>query len=285
MWDLLGEHRYVIYWLTGPARPSSFVPAGRPDRWVFATDWDPAHERLADLTPTQVTSWIREAAGDPGLEPQIERVAPVSFEVDVAERFRDDRVFLIGDAAHRVTPRGATGLNAAIRDGHDLGWKLAWVLRGWSDELLLDSYEAERRPVAEHNAARSADPSGSERAVTDELRADLGGRIAHLWLPGETGRVSTLDLLGNGLTLFTGPRGDAWRATGKSSPFEVPVTVRELDELSARALGIAERGALLVRPDGVPAGLWMDGTRAVSEFSRAVASVTARRDSLESWAA
>lgn len=285
LWDLLGEHRYVIYWLTGPARPSSFVPAGRPDRWVFATDWDPAHERLADLTPSQVTGWIRDAAGDPGLEPQVERVAPVSFEVDVAERFRADRVFLIGDAAHRVTPRGATGLNAAIRDGHDLGWKLAWVLRGWSDELLLDTYEAERRPVAEHNAARSADPNGSERAVTDELRADLGGRIAHLWLPGETGRVSTLDLLGNGLTLFTGPHGERWRATGKSSPYEVPVTVREIDELSARALGIADHGALLVRPDGVPVGLWMDGARAASELSTAVASVTARGHSLASWAA
>ena len=216
----------------GPARPvpvrdllahrpgrAVVLCACRSPRLVFATDWDPAHERLADLTPSQVTSWIREAAGDPGLE-QIERVAPVSFEVDVAERFQDDRVFLIGDAAHRVTPRGATGLNAAIRDGHDLGWKLAWVLRGWSDELLLDTYEAERRPVAEHNAARSADPNGSERAVTDELRADLGGRgFAHLWLPGETGRVSTLDLLGNGLTLFTGPRGDAWRATrGSRAP-------------------------------------------------------------------
>ena len=61
-------------------------------------------------------------------------------------------------------------------------------MRGWADDALLDSYEAERRPVAEHNAARSADPSGSIRSVSEELRADLGGRIAHLWLPGESGR-------------------------------------------------------------------------------------------------
>ena len=131
--------------------------------------------------------WIREAAGDPTLEPDIERVAAVPFGIDVAERLRDGSVFLIGDAAHRVTPRGATGMNTAIRDGFDLGWKLAWVMRGWAGDALLDSYEAERRPVAEHNAARSADPSGSIRSVTEELRADLGGRIAHLWLPGEDG--------------------------------------------------------------------------------------------------
>ena len=120
------------------------------------------------------------------------------FGIDVAERFRDGSVFLIGDAAHRVTPRGATGMNTAIRDGFDLGWKLAWVMRGWAGDALLDSYEAERRPVAEHNAARSADPGGSIRSVSEELRADLGGRIAHLWLPGEAGRLSTLDLLGRG---------------------------------------------------------------------------------------
>ena len=61
------------------------------------------------------------------------------------------------------------------------------MLRGWAGDALLDTYEAERRPVAEHNAARSADPSGSIRGTADELRADLGGRIAHTWLPGESG--------------------------------------------------------------------------------------------------
>ena len=100
-------------------------------------------------------------------------------------------------------------MNTAIHDGFDLGWKLAWVLRGWAGPALLDSYERERRPVVEHNVARSADPNGSvarrrpraarrpRRAHPARLAADAGGR------------VSTLDLLGPGLTLFTGPRSDA----------------------------------------------------------------------------
>ena len=58
-------------------------------------------------------------------------------------------------------PRGATGLNTAIRDGFDLGWKLAWVLRGWAGADLLESYERERRPVAEFNAQRSGGPAGT----------------------------------------------------------------------------------------------------------------------------
>jgi putative polyketide hydroxylase len=139
---------------------------------------------ITDLTPEDVTAWIREAAGDPALDPRIESIACVEYGVDVAARFRDRSAFLLGDAAHRVSPRGANGLNTAIRDGFDLGWKLASCCADGQAKSCFDSYEAERRPVAEHNAARSADPNGSERAVTDELRADLGGRIAHLWLPG-----------------------------------------------------------------------------------------------------
>ena len=76
---------------------------------------------------------------------------PVAFGIGLADAIPGGDVFLVGDAAHRVTPRGGTGLNTAIRDGFDIGWKLAWVLRGWADERLLESYERERRPVAEFN--------------------------------------------------------------------------------------------------------------------------------------
>jgi putative polyketide hydroxylase len=274
LWELVGDHRYAIYFLTGPEPPVYFVPAGLPDRWVFATYWNASRGRAEDLAPSDVTEWIRAAAGAQDVDVQIDRIGLVPFGVDLAERFRDGSVFLIGDAAHRVTPRGATGLNTAIRDGYDLGWKLAWVLRGWARHSLLDSYEAERRPVAEHNTARSAEADGSQRPVTAELRADLGGRIAHLWLPDEDRPVSTLDLLTGGLTLLTGPEAESWESLAAATDTPAPVSVRSLDALTARALGIARRGALLVRPDGVPAGLWTDPERAAAELPRAVAALS-----------
>jgi hypothetical protein len=197
-----------------------------------------------------VATAIREAAGVDDLPLTIEHASTVTYAVELAERFREGSAFLVGDAAHRLTPRGATGMNTAIRDGYDLGWKLAWVLRGWAGNDLLDTYETERRPVAVHNGARGEDPDGSVRGVTEELHVDLGGRIPHTWLPGESRRVSTLDLLGDGLTLFTGPGGTT---AAPPAPAAAPVTVRRLDAITARALGILGGASLLVRPDGVPA--------------------------------
>jgi hypothetical protein len=84
--------------------------------------------------------------------------------------------------------------------------------------------------------------------------------------------VSTVDLAGAGLTLLTGPASEAWRVAAAATPAPVEVEVRELDALSARALGVPPGAALLVRPDSVPAALVGDpaGVR------DAVAAVTAR---------
>ena len=275
LWDRLGEHRSAIYVITGAPRECFFVPAG-PERWVFGATWDPARHGPADLAPERVRALMREAAGDVALEPRIDWIGVVPYGVHLAERFRDGRVLLAGDAAHRVTPRGATGLNAAVRGGHDLGWKLAWVLRGWADEALLDTYEAERRPVAEYLVARSGRPDGSYADAVVETSRDLAGRIAHVWLPGTTRRTSTIDLPGDGLTLLTGPAGGSWHRAAAESSAAVPLRTRALDAQTAGALGLSAHGALLVRPDRRPAALWSGAADAGPALADAVASTTAR---------
>ena len=275
LWERLGEHRFLIYLITGTDRLTFFVPAGG-DRWVFGMEWDRENDRIEHLTPARVRELIREGAGDPRLEPRIDWSGTVSYGVHVADRFREQRVLLAGDAAHRVTPRGATGLNTAVRGGHDVGWKLAWVLRGWAEEALLDSYEAERRPVAEHNVARSSRTDGSQADAVLETRRDLAGRIAHVWLPGAVREMSTLDLLGAGLTLLTGPCGAAWRDAARASAASVELLAHELDAQTAGALGIPRHGALLARPDGRPVALWPGDEDATGARRAAGAAATAR---------
>jgi 2-polyprenyl-6-methoxyphenol hydroxylase-like FAD-dependent oxidoreductase len=73
----------------------------------------------------------------------------------LAERYRDHRVFLAGDAVHLVIPTGGLGMNSGVGDAVDLAWKLAGALRGWGGPRLLDSYEIERRQVGSRNVAAS----------------------------------------------------------------------------------------------------------------------------------
>lgn len=105
----------------------------------------------------------------------------------VAQRFQKGRVFIAGDAAHLFTPTGGLGYNTAVEDAVNLGWKLASVLARHAPSELLDSYEAERKPLAERNtkyARRFADSVGlftakpelDEDSVSGNAERELAGK-------------------------------------------------------------------------------------------------------------
>jgi hypothetical protein len=225
---------------------------------VYAFGWPPGEATDHEITEAHVLDRIRRGSGVRDLPVRMERIGSVRFAAKLADTFRGGPVFLAGDAAHRVSPRGGTGMNTAIQSAVDLGWKLAWVVRGWADDALLDTYESERRPVAAHNVERSSDRDGSIRPVLDELLVDLGGRVPHAWVHDGTRTVSTIDLLGAGFTLFTGPDPRPWQRVAATAHTGVPVTVQPLPPITARAVGVRGPGALLVRPDGAPAAAWAD---------------------------
>jgi hypothetical protein len=103
----------------------------------------------------------------------------------VATRFRVGRVFLAGDAAHTIPPNLGLGMNTGVQDSVDLGWKLQAVLSGWGGPTLLESYEAERRPVATAIASVSTQAYRHWMGSSDEA--------AHFMDDGELGRSARAD--------------------------------------------------------------------------------------------
>ncbi|MBT2518597.1 FAD-dependent monooxygenase [Streptomyces sp. ISL-90] len=257
--EVVGDRRHGLYMLMRQGPPWVFLPTDRHDRWVFSMTWDPTRETRADYPPERLEELIRAGAGVPDLETEIVWTGDFTFTAQIADRYRERRVFLVGDAAHRMTPRGAAGMNTAIHDGYDLGWKLGWVLRGWADESLLDSFEAERRPVGLRNMQRSANPS-DQRDVSLDYVDDIADRIPHAWLPD--GRTSTLDLLGEGLTVLAGPQAEVPLTQAQAHGMTVAVHV--VDPATAEVLQIGADGLVLVRPDGRPAARWATSTDASS---------------------
>lgn len=89
---------------------------------------------------------LHRAVGRP-FDLELEHVGLWDLRIALADRYRSGRVLIAGDAAHSHPPYGGYGINTGFEDARNLGWKLAGVLKGWGGEGLLDSYEAERRPV------------------------------------------------------------------------------------------------------------------------------------------
>jgi 2-polyprenyl-6-methoxyphenol hydroxylase-like FAD-dependent oxidoreductase len=227
LWPVLGDRRHALY-LVGPERRSVIVPMGLDDRWMFATPTDRATAESIAADEARSIALVREATGVPDLDVEVIASMPITFVAQVASRWRDGNVFLIGDAAHRMPPFGGRGMNTAIADAHNLAWKLAWVIQDVADRRLLDSFEAERGPVGRRNVelalaryggdAEAAQPSPDGLAEdmgyvygSGAIAGDAGTRAPHAWLRHDGGRVSTVDLFGDRLVLLANGAGGAWR--------------------------------------------------------------------------
>lgn len=204
--------------------------------------------------------------------------------VRLADRYRVGRVLLLGDAAHVHPPAGAQGLNTGVQDAYNLGWKLGQVLAGAPD-ALLDTYEAERRPVAARVLGLSTEiyarmretPVAAMERGDEERQLTLtyrGGPLA----PGAEASASGLaagdrvpdvrwhDSDGRPQRLFDHLRGphftvlalahDETASIAEAGPIPAGAAVRRVSvtgpasDRVAHALGVAQPSLLLIRPDG-----------------------------------
>jgi 2-polyprenyl-6-methoxyphenol hydroxylase-like FAD-dependent oxidoreductase len=255
--DTLGDRRHALYVLKHPDVDGAVLARrGREDRWSLSRERPLDRPGFDALSATELVRIIRTATGVPDLAVALEGRSTFTFAAQVAERYREGETFLVGDAAHRMTPRGGTGMNTGIQDAFDVGWKLAWVLERWAPGELLDTYESERRPIALHNVGRAASPGGAARASHEALPWDLDDRIAHSWVDHADQRVSTLDLIGDGLTMFTATTDPRWADVATRTGFDAPVKVVALPPETSAALDLAPAGAVLVRTDGHEVARW-----------------------------
>lgn len=137
-----------VHQVCDPVRPGTFMRIGATRyRWEFrlapgetAADY-PGMTRLHPL----IAPWTNDI---PAAELEIIRIAEYTFRAQLADRWRDRRVFLLGDAAHQTPPFTGQGMGTGLRDAMNLAWKLAGVLDGSWPAGILDSYQAEREPHA-----------------------------------------------------------------------------------------------------------------------------------------
>jgi FAD binding domain len=126
-----------------------FFPMRGKDRWRVIGILPRKMRNRDDLAFEELVPWIRQEAGTNLVFKRCNWFSTYRIHHRAAERFRDRRCFLLGDAAHVHSPMGAQGMNTGLQDAYNLAWKLALVIQGRADAALLDTYEQERIPVAQ----------------------------------------------------------------------------------------------------------------------------------------
>jgi 3-(3-hydroxy-phenyl)propionate hydroxylase len=203
----------------------------QPDS-IWRVDWqlDAGDDPHVECDPEMVKKRLRTMFG-PDVPFELQFASVYAFEVRRVKNFRHGRVFFAGDAAHQLSPfGGGRGGNSGIQDIDNLGWKLAHVIRGQAPERLLDSYDAERGPVAEENlrlsrrAAEFINPTGAHSLALRNAVLTLAPRYPFAKVMINTGRLSVAPNL-RGSWLMT-PDVHDWltAVTPGNAAIDAPVT-------------------------------------------------------------
>lgn len=229
----------VLYWVMQPGADVGGIGMGlvrmvRPwDEWLIVWGYD-INQPAPKVDHAMATQVARQLVGDPALEIELLRANTWTVNNCYATQLRKGRVFIMGDAAHRHPPSNGLGSNTSVQDAFNLAWKLSMVLKGQAGDGLLDSYNAERAPVAKQIVTRA-----------NQSIAEFGPIFGAL---GMDGGVDTDKIRANMAKLGdTGPEAEAQRdALRKAIAFKKY-------EFDAHGVEMNQRyRSSAIQPDGQP---------------------------------
>jgi len=181
-----------VYAKDSPYPISTVLNTNGKDKWLTLLPVGrEVDERIGERTDDEVVQLARAMSGVPNLDVKVINRSVWRMSRQVASTFRKGRVLLVGDSAHRFPPNGGYGMNSGIQDAHNLAWKLAFVLSGRASARLLDSYDRERRPVAESNADFSLHNASRFIQCDEALRSGNPDRI-DFWIRDSDNHIHSI---------------------------------------------------------------------------------------------
>ncbi|MEV7415572.1 FAD-dependent monooxygenase [Streptomyces sp. NPDC089919] len=237
---------------------ATLCPLPQTDEFQFVAQTDRKRETVTAQDVREVLSSLTPISAEQVVE--VRWASDFTVNAALADRFRQGRVFLAGDAAHIHSPAGGQGLNTSVQDAYNLGWKLAAVLRDGAPETLLDSYEEERLPNAAAMLGLSTRIHRGQARRGAETR-QLGLHLRESSLSRETRTGLPEDALAagdrapdgrrEGIRLFDLFAGPHFTLLAVDTP--LPERLPALPGLRTARIGAYEaygRGLYLIRPDG-----------------------------------
>jgi 2-polyprenyl-6-methoxyphenol hydroxylase-like FAD-dependent oxidoreductase len=216
---MVGEELNVFLWGRGF---HLYCPMRGADAWRVIGILPPGLTHRDDLTFEDLEPGLRAIAG-PGLTFHgCKWFSTYRIHHRAVERFREGRCFLLGDAAHVHSPMGGQGMNTGLQDACNLAWKLALVIGGRAEPSLLDSYDAERRPVAEALLASTDRAFGyvvSDSRVAAILRTRVAPRVLATAMRFEAVRRAAFRLVSQtGIAYHASPLSRTLDGVGPKAP-------------------------------------------------------------------
>ena len=151
----IGARRGVLLFVSNERATGVLQPLDGAGRWLCQISVQPDEWSVDVFTKERARDWIRAAAGVADLEPEILSLGLWKLNSTVVERLVQGRVLLCGDAAHQFPPTGGLGVNTGLQGMHNAMWKLAYYVRGHAGWPLVETYDHERRKVAQRITGQS----------------------------------------------------------------------------------------------------------------------------------